>query len=103
MKKIILLTIILISVSANAQNIIGSWERIHSSNDGKELKSIVIFTESHQSPLLTSFNFLIAKLNPSLKLRPSRKLEFVRTNPSLFWNAPSEISYQYIKKLEVLK
>ena len=49
MKKIILLTIILISVSANAQNIIGSWERIHSSNDGKELKSIVIFTESHQS------------------------------------------------------
>lgn len=49
MKKIILLTIILVSVSANAQNIIGSWERIHSSNDGKELKSIVIFTESHQS------------------------------------------------------
>ena len=49
MKKIILLTIILISTSANAQNIIGSWERIHSSNDGKELKSIVIFTESHQS------------------------------------------------------
>jgi hypothetical protein len=49
MKKIILLTIILISISANAQNIIGSWERIHSSNDGKELKSIVIFTESHQS------------------------------------------------------
>ena len=49
MKKIILLTIILISVSANAQNIIGSWERIHFSNDGKELKSIVIFTESHQS------------------------------------------------------
>ena len=49
MKKIILLTIILISFSANAQNIIGSWERIHSSNDGKELKSIVIFTESHQS------------------------------------------------------
>ena len=49
MKKIILLTIILISVSINAQNIIGSWERIHSSNDGKELKSIVIFTESHQS------------------------------------------------------
>ena len=49
MKKIIILTIILISVSANAQNIIGSWERIHSSNDGKELKSIVIFTESHQS------------------------------------------------------
>ena len=49
MKKIILLTIILISFSANAQNIIGSWERIHTSNDGKELKSIVIFTESHQS------------------------------------------------------
>ena len=49
MKKIILLIIILISVSANAKNIIGSWERIHSSNDGKELKSIVIFTESHQS------------------------------------------------------
>ena len=49
MKKIILLTIILISVSINAQNIIGSWERIHFSNDGKELKSIVIFTESHQA------------------------------------------------------
>ena len=49
MKKIILLTIILISVSSNAQNIIGSWERIHFSNGGKELKSIVIFTESHQA------------------------------------------------------
>ena len=49
MKKIILLTIILISVSINAQNIIGSWERIHLSDDGKELKSIEIFTESHQT------------------------------------------------------
>ena len=49
MKKIILVIIILISVSTNAQNITGSWERIHFSNDGKELKSIVIFTESHQS------------------------------------------------------
>ena len=48
MKKIILVIIILISVSTNAQNITGSWERIHFSNDGKELKSIVIFTESHQ-------------------------------------------------------
>lgn len=49
MKKIILITIMLISVSVNAQSIIGAWERIHFSDNGKELKSVVIFTESHQS------------------------------------------------------
>ncbi|MDC0593738.1 membrane or secreted protein, partial [Flavobacteriaceae bacterium] len=32
-----------------AQNPVGAWERIHNSKDGKELKSVVIFSESHQS------------------------------------------------------
>ena len=49
MKKIILTITILLSFIVNAQNPIGAWERIHVSKEGKELKSIVIFSESHQS------------------------------------------------------
>ena len=49
MKKIILTITILLSFIVNAQNPIGAWERVHVSIEGKELKSIVIFSESHQS------------------------------------------------------
>ena len=49
MKKIILSITILLSFILNAQNPIGAWERVHISKDGKELKSVVIFSESHQS------------------------------------------------------
>jgi len=49
MKTIILSITILLSISLNAQNPIGAWERIHTSNNGKKLRSIVIFSESHQS------------------------------------------------------
>jgi len=49
MRKIILTFTILISFIINAQNPVGAWKRIHTSKNGKELKSIVIFSESHQS------------------------------------------------------
>ena len=49
MRKIILTLTILLSFIINAQNPVGAWERIHTSKNGKELKSIVIFSESHQS------------------------------------------------------
>ena len=49
MKTIILSITILLSISLNAQNPIGAWERTHTSNDGKELRSIVIISEFHQS------------------------------------------------------
>ena len=49
MRKIILTLTILLSFIINAQNPVGAWERIHNSKDGKELKSVVIFSESHQS------------------------------------------------------
>ena len=49
MKKIVLSFSILLSFILNAQNPVGAWERVHVSKDGKELKSVVIFSESHQS------------------------------------------------------
>ena len=49
MRKIILTFTILLSFIINAQNPVGAWERIHTSKNGEELKSIVIFSESHQS------------------------------------------------------
>ena len=49
MRKIILTLTILLSFIINAQNPVGAWERIHTSKNGKELKSVVIFSESHQS------------------------------------------------------
>ena len=49
MKKIVLSITILLSFILNAQNPVGAWERVHISKDGKELKSVVIFSESHQS------------------------------------------------------
>ena len=49
MRKIILTLTILLSFIINAQNPVGAWERIHTSKNVKELKSVVIFSESHQS------------------------------------------------------
>lgn len=49
MKTIILSITILLSITLNAQNPVGAWERLHNSDDGKELRSIVIFSDSHQS------------------------------------------------------
>ena len=49
MRKIILTLTILLSFIINAQNPVGAWERIHTSKNGKQLKSVVIFSESHQS------------------------------------------------------
>ena len=49
MKKIVLSFTILLSFILNAQNPVGAWERVHVSKDGKELKSVVIFSKSHQS------------------------------------------------------
>ena len=49
MKNTLILLLTIFSIFLNAQSPVGAWERIHSSEDGTELKSIVIFSESHQS------------------------------------------------------
>lgn len=50
MKKIIFLIIYTLFITnINAQSIIGAWERYHSLDDGKELKSVVIFSNGYQS------------------------------------------------------
>lgn len=56
MKKTLLLFTLIFSLFSNAQSIIGAWERIHVSNEGKELKSIVIFSEAHQSLSIIEIN-----------------------------------------------
>lgn len=50
------INICLIPTNANAQSFIGAWERNHISKDGVKLKSIVIFSESHQ--VLTTYETL---------------------------------------------
>ena len=50
MKKIIALIIYTLFMSnINGQSFIGAWERYHKSEDGMELKSVVIFSDSYQS------------------------------------------------------
>jgi hypothetical protein len=49
MKKIIvLLACTFFSFGINAQSFIGAWERSHTSEDGKQLKSVVIFSNGYQ-------------------------------------------------------
>ena len=48
MKKHFLFLITLCCISINAQNIIGAWERLHESQDGEKLRSVVIFAEGYQ-------------------------------------------------------
>ncbi|MDB2322045.1 hypothetical protein N9V34_03905 [Flavobacteriaceae bacterium] len=50
------INICLKSTKANAQSFIGAWERNHISKDGVKLKSIVIFSKSHQ--VLTTYETL---------------------------------------------
>ena len=50
MKKIIFLIIYTLSVTnTNAQSFIGAWERNHNSENGEELKSVVIFSDGYQA------------------------------------------------------
>jgi hypothetical protein len=50
------INIFLKPTNANAQSFIGAWERNHISKDGVKLKSIVIFSKSHQ--VLTTYETL---------------------------------------------
>ena len=50
MKKIIFLIIYtLLVTNTNAQSFIGAWERNHTSENGEELKSVVIFSDGYQA------------------------------------------------------
>ena len=50
MKKIIIIIIYTFCIiNVNAQNVIGAWERNHISKQGKNLKSIVIFSNGYQA------------------------------------------------------
>jgi len=50
MKNILFLLIAVFTFSCNQtdQNIIGAWERLHESQDGEKLRSVVIFAEGYQ-------------------------------------------------------
>ena len=50
MKKTIILIIFILSITnTNAQSFVGAWERNHVSEQGEELKSVVIFSDGFQS------------------------------------------------------
>ena len=50
MKKIIFLIIYtLLVTNTNAQSFIGAWERNHNSENGEELKSVVVFSDGYQA------------------------------------------------------
>jgi len=49
-----LLVCTLFSISASAQSYIGAWERYHTSDEGENLKSVVIFADGYQA--ITTFN-----------------------------------------------
>ena len=54
MKTLTVLMISLLTLGVQAQNLIGAWERNHTSEDGEQLKSVVIISDGYQ--VLTTYN-----------------------------------------------
>ncbi|WP_411767097.1 membrane or secreted protein [Winogradskyella sp. A3E31] len=54
MKTLVVLMISLLTLGAQAQSLIGAWERNYTSEDGEQLKSVVIISDGYQ--VLTTYN-----------------------------------------------
>ncbi len=98
MKKLFLFLMVLFSLSANSQSIIGAWERHHVSENGDKLKSVVIFADGYQSISIfksESGEFVYSNggtwsLNGDIM---TEKVEFDTGNPE---RVGSEVSFKVI-------
>jgi len=98
MKKLFLFLMVLLSLSANSQSVIGAWERDHVSENGDKLKSVVIFADGYQSISIfksESGEFVYSNggtwsLNGDIM---TEKVEFDTGNPE---RVGSEVSFKVI-------
>ena len=98
MKKLFLFLMVLFSLSANSQSVIGAWERDHVSENGDKLKSVVIFADGYQSISIfksESGEFVYSNggtwsLNGDIM---TEKVEFDTGNPE---RVGSEVSFKVI-------
>jgi len=89
---------VLLSLSANSQSVIGAWERDHVSENGDKLKSVVIFADGYQSISIfksESGEFVYSNggtwsLNGDIM---TEKVEFDTGNPE---RVGSEVSFKVI-------
>tara|TARA_B100001964_G_C14089581_1_gene534188 strand:+ start:73 stop:756 length:684 start_codon:yes stop_codon:yes gene_type:complete len=89
---------VLFSLSANSQSVIGAWERDHVSENGDKLKSVVIFADGYQSISIfksESGEFVYSNggtwsLNGDIM---TEKVEFDTGNPE---RVGSEVSFKVI-------
>lgn len=99
-KNVFVLIGIFLSLGIQAQNLIGAWERYHTSENGDKLKSIVIFAEGYQ--VISTYDANTGKFiytnGGTWKLdgdTMTEKIEFDSKNPE---RVGSEVSFQtYIK------
>jgi len=98
MKKLFLFLMVLFSLSAISQSVIGAWERDHVSENGDKLKSVVIFADGYQSISIfksESGEFVYSNggtwsLNGDIM---TEKVEFDTGNPE---RVGSEVSFKVI-------
>ncbi len=106
MKKIIaLLVFTCFSIGMNAQSLIGAWERYHTSENGEQLKSVVIFSDGYQ--VLTTYNALTGKFIHSnggtWKLEGDSVTEKVEFHTDKSENVGKEFSFKVIITDSILK
>ncbi len=106
MKKIIaLLVFTCFSIGMNAQSLIGAWERYHTSENGEQLKSVVIFSDGYQ--VLTIYNALTGKFIHSnggtWKLEGDSVTEKVEFHTDKSENVGKEFSFKVIITDSILK
>lgn len=99
-KSILVLVCLLLSIGIKAQSFIGAWESYHTSENGDELKSVVIFTDGYQ--VISTFDAKTGKFvstnGGTWKLEGNtmtEKVEFDTNNPE---RVGTEVSFEVFIK-----
>ena len=103
-KLIVLLLCTFLSYGIKAQDFIGAWERYHTSENGEELKSVVIFSDGYQ--VVTTYDSKTGKFistnGGTWKLTGNtmtEKVEFDTNNPE---RVGTEVSFEVFKKDSIM-
>ncbi|MEM0516796.1 DUF4488 domain-containing protein [Aequorivita flava] len=99
MKKIVFcLLCSFISIGTNAQSLIGAWERVYTSEDGENLRNVLVFSEKHQ--VFTTYNAdsgeFISTVGGSWKLDGNTITEEVEFNSANPEKVGSKSSFQVV-------
>jgi len=94
--KIVFLLCILCTLGIKAQSFIGAWERYHTTENGEELKSVVIFSDGYQ--VITTYNAKTGKFistnGGTWKVTGDTMTEKVEFDTNNSERVGSEVSFQ---------